>query len=148
MNLRIRSELANIIHISRIILVRAFGYKNISSRAVLEGGILLDKVNKKGIYIGDYTLVAAKAVILSHDHVKRDRLDPNLPFRTETRIGNSCFIGIGTIILPGVVIGDNVIIGAGSIVTKNIESNVIAAGNPCRVLKKDVKIGKYGIVRQ
>ncbi|MCL1941325.1 MAG: sugar O-acetyltransferase, partial [Synergistaceae bacterium] len=51
-------------------------------------------------------------------------------------IGNNAWIGGGTIILPGVSIGDNVTIGAGSIVTESIRSNVLAYGNPCRVIKK------------
>ena len=51
-------------------------------------------------------------------------------------IGNSVWIGGGSIILPGVTIGDNVTIGAGSIVTKSIRSNVLAYGNPCRVIKE------------
>jgi maltose O-acetyltransferase len=53
-------------------------------------------------------------------------------------IGNNVWIGGGAIILPGVTIGDNVTIGAGSVVTKDIPSNTVAAGNPCRVLKKIV----------
>ena len=48
---------------------------------------------------------------------------------------NNVWIGGGAIILPGVTIGDNVVIGAGSIVTKDIPDNVIAAGNPCRVIR-------------
>lgn len=50
-------------------------------------------------------------------------------------IGNNVWIGGGAIILPGVTIGDNVVIVAGSIVTKDIPDNVIAAGNPCRVIR-------------
>ena len=51
------------------------------------------------------------------------------------RIGNNVWIGGSVTILPGVTIGDNVTIGAGSVVTKDIPSNVVAAGNPCRVIK-------------
>ena len=51
-------------------------------------------------------------------------------------IGNNVWIGGGTIICPGVNIGDNVTIGAGSVVTKDIMANVVAAGNPCRVIRK------------
>lgn len=50
-------------------------------------------------------------------------------------IGNNTWIGGGAIICPGVRIGDNVTIGAGSVVRKDIENNVIALGNPCRVIK-------------
>lgn len=51
-------------------------------------------------------------------------------------IGNNVWIGGSVTILPGVTIGDNVTIGAGSVVTKDVPSGVVAAGNPCRVLKK------------
>lgn len=51
-------------------------------------------------------------------------------------IGNNVWIGGGCIILPGVTIGDNTTIGAGSVVTKSIPANVLAVGNPCRILKQ------------
>ena len=53
------------------------------------------------------------------------------------KIGNRSWIGANTIILPGVTIGDNTVIGAGSIVTKDIPSNVIAVGSPARVIRKN-----------
>eukprot|EP01120_Amphizonella_sp_Union-15-10_P003439 TRINITY_DN1385_c0_g1_i1.p1 TRINITY_DN1385_c0_g1~~TRINITY_DN1385_c0_g1_i1.p1 ORF type:complete len:197 (-),score=41.35 TRINITY_DN1385_c0_g1_i1:139-729(-) len=52
------------------------------------------------------------------------------------KIGNNVWIGGGVIILPGVSIGDNTTIGAGSVVTKDIPDNVVAVGNPCKVIKK------------
>lgn len=51
-------------------------------------------------------------------------------------IGHNVWIGGGVIICPGVTIGDNVTIGAGSVVTKDIPANVVAAGNPCRVIRE------------
>ena len=51
-------------------------------------------------------------------------------------IGENCWIAGNVTILPDVTIGDNTIIGAGSVVTKDIPSNVIAVGNPCRVIKQ------------
>ncbi len=51
-------------------------------------------------------------------------------------IGNNVWIGMNSIIMRGVTIGDNTIIGAGSLVTKDIPANVIAVGNPCREIKK------------
>ncbi len=50
-------------------------------------------------------------------------------------IGNNVWLGGGAIVCPGVRIGDNTTIGAGSVVTKNIPANVVAVGNPCRVIK-------------
>lgn len=50
-------------------------------------------------------------------------------------LGNNVYVGTRTVILPGVHIGDNTIIGAGSVVTKDIPANVVAAGVPCRVIR-------------
>ena len=52
------------------------------------------------------------------------------------KIGNDVWVGGNSVILPGVTIGDGTVIGAGSVVTKDIPSGVIAAGNPCRVIRK------------
>lgn len=52
------------------------------------------------------------------------------------KIGNDVWIGGNSVVLPGVTIGDGTVIGAGSVVTKDIPSGVIAAGNPCRVIRK------------
>lgn len=51
-------------------------------------------------------------------------------------IGNNVFIGYGTVVLKGVTIGENSVIGANSVVTKSIPANVIAGGNPCKVIKE------------
>ena len=51
-------------------------------------------------------------------------------------IGKNCWIGAGAIILPGGTIGDQVVVGAGSVVTKDLPSNVVAVGNPCRVVRE------------
>ncbi|WEA01100.1 sugar O-acetyltransferase [Mucilaginibacter sp. SJ] len=51
-------------------------------------------------------------------------------------IGNNVWLGGGVIVCPGVIIGDNTTIGAGSVVTKSIPANVVAAGNPCRVIRE------------
>ena len=52
------------------------------------------------------------------------------------KIGNDVWVGGNSVILPGVTIGDGTVIGAGSVVTKDIPGGVIAAGNPCRVIRK------------
>jgi galactoside O-acetyltransferase len=52
------------------------------------------------------------------------------------RIGRNCWLGAGVIVMPGVTIGDNTVIGAGSVVTKDIPSGVVAVGNPCKVLRE------------
>jgi galactoside O-acetyltransferase len=59
-----------------------------------------------------------------------------LKYNKDVYIGENAWICAGVIILPGVKIGKNTVIGAGSIVTKDIPDNVVAVGNPCRVLRK------------
>ena len=56
-------------------------------------------------------------------------------YNKPVHIGNNCFIGSGVTILPGVSIGDDTVIGAGSVVTKDIPPSSLAYGNPCRVVR-------------
>lgn len=67
------------------------------------------------------------------DFAQRNR---GLEFAQPIRVGNNVWIGGGVHVLPNVTIGDNSVIGAGSVVTKNIPANVVAVGNPCRVLRE------------
>ena len=64
--------------------------------------------------------------------------------KADVKVGNNCFVGYGSILLPGVTIGDEVIVGAGSVVTKDVPSNSIVAGNPARVIREGVHLGHYG----
>jgi maltose O-acetyltransferase len=96
--------------------------------------VSLDRNNCHLISIGDNCTLAHNVVILAHD------TSGCVASRTQHRIapvklGNNCFIGSNTVVLPGVTIGDNVIVGAGSVVTRNLPSNCVAAGNPARVLE-------------
>ena len=91
------------------------------------------------ITIGDKTTISFDCAFVTHDAATR--VIRNLPGENpETviygpiKVGKNCFIGCRTVVLPGVTIGDNVIIGAGSIVNKDIPSNVVAAGCPCKVI--------------
>lgn len=51
-------------------------------------------------------------------------------------IGRNCWLGAGVIVLPGVSIGDNTVVGAGSVVTRDLPANVVSVGSPCRVLQE------------
>lgn len=126
--------------------LKMIGYKNISSTAIIESNLNLDRVYPLGIHIGDNTLIASRSTILCHEHVKRDENDPGNPWVTDTYIGKNCFIGIGAMILPGVTIGDEVIIGANTVVTKDIPSNCIAVGNPAKVIKTGIKMNEKAIL--
>lgn len=67
---------------------------------------------------------------------RRDGVD----YSKEVTIGNDCWIGGNTVILPGVTIGDGVTVGASSVVTKDIPSYSVAVGSPARVIKKLVSV--------
>ncbi len=97
----------------------------------------LSMVDDGNIYIGDNSLIGPNVSILTVNHSLDpiQRLEKKLSI-DEVRIGNNVWIGAGVIIFPGVEIGDNSVIGAGSIVTKSIPANVLAMGNPCKVVKK------------
>ena len=70
----------------------------------------------------------------SQDHAKIFAFD----YRNPIRIGNKCWIGANAIVLPGVSLGDHVIVGAGAIVTKSFPSNCTIAGVPARIIKDNV----------
>ena len=104
----------------------------------------LTLVDDTDIYIGSYTMIGPNVVIATACHpeepqLRRARLQYNKP----VVIGENVWIGSGAIILPGVTIGDNSIVGAGSVVTRDIPANVVAVGNPCRVLR-EIKEEKKG----
>jgi len=64
------------------------------------------------------------------------------PLLLDTFIGSRCFIAVNSTILPGVIIGDEVIVGAGAVVTKNVPSNCIVAGNPAVIIRKNIKMNE------
>ena len=88
------------------------------------------------ITIGDDVFLAPGVCIFTATHpIDAGVRNSELEYAKPVRIGSSVWIGGSTVINPGVTIGDNVVIGSGSVVTKDIPSGVIAAGNPCRVLR-------------
>lgn len=95
------------------------------------------------IEIGDDVRITSGVCFVTHDggvHVLRRNWDgnkaiPNIDVFGRIKVGNNVFIGIRSIIMPGVTIGNNVVIGAGSIVTKNIPSNTVACGVPAKPVR-------------
>lgn len=95
--------------------------------------IFLDVAN---ITIGDNVLFGPRVSLLTPGHpIDAEVRASGLEFGQSIHIGNHVWIGGNVVINPGVTIGNNTIIGSGSVVTKNIPENVIAAGNPCRVIR-------------
>lgn len=94
-------------------------------------------VDDTHIYIGDYTMLGPNVVIATAGHPILPKLrEKALQYNMPVHIGKNCWLGAGVIVLPGVTIGDNTVIGAGSVVTKDIPANVVAVGNPCKVLRE------------
>lgn len=89
-----------------------------------------------GITIGDHCFIGPNCGMYTATHpIIAEQRNQGLEKALPIVIGNHCWLGGGVTILPGVTIGDNAVIGAGSVVTKDIPANVIAVGNPCRVLR-------------
>ncbi|MGI6008382.1 MAG: sugar O-acetyltransferase [Ruminococcus sp.] len=93
-------------------------------------------VDDTHIYVGDYTMFGPNVVLDTGTHP----VDPGLrmkgyQYNRPIYIGKNCWIGAGSVVLPGVSIGAHSVIGAGSVVTENIPERVVAAGVPCRVIR-------------
>lgn len=89
------------------------------------------------VRIGKNVMFAPNVSIYTAGHpVHPDSRNSGYEYGIDITIGDNVWIGGNVCVLPGVKIGDNVVIGAGSVVTKDLPDNVIAAGNPCRVIRK------------
>lgn len=96
----------------------------------------LTLVDDTDIYVGDYTMFGPNVTVATAGHPILPALREQVyQYNMPVVIGRNCWIGAGAILLPGVHIGDGTVIGAGSVVTKDIPANVVAVGNPCRVLR-------------
>lgn len=96
----------------------------------------LTLVDDTHIYIGDYTMIGPNVVIATGGHPILPSLrQEGYQYNAPVHIGKNCWLGAGVIVVPGVTIGDNTVVGAGSVVTKDLPGNVVAVGNPCRVLR-------------
>lgn len=89
-------------------------------------------INPRGIHVGDNTLITRGVYIMAHDAARG--------IKGDVYIGANCFIGIASIILPGVHIGNNCIVGTGAVVTKDFPDNSIIASNPAKRIKENTYI--------
>lgn len=95
-----------------------------------------DKTFPKGVHIGEYSYAAFDAAILTHDTTRN--------LWTHTYIGRHCFIGARSVIMPGIRIGDECVVGAGAVVTKDVPPRSLVVGNPAVIVRSDIKVGPYG----
>ncbi len=113
-----------------------FGGKHCHLGNFVYANFNLTCVDDTHIYIGDHTLLGPNVVLATAGHPIQPSLrEKGYQFNKPIHIGKNCWLGAGVIVLPGVSIGDNSVIGAGSTVTKDIPPNVVAVGTPCKVLR-------------
>ena len=119
-------------HHSSVILAPRNILIGVGTAPGLSSGCYIQGAGK--VFIGDYTIIAPNVGIISSNHVLGE-LSKTKP--GEVRIGRYCWIGMNAVILPDVVLGDHVVVGAGSVVTKSYEEGyAVLGGNPAVVLKK------------
>ena len=97
----------------------------------------LTLVDDTHIYVGDCTMFGPNVTIATAAHpVLPELREKAYQYNLPVHIGRNCWLGAGVIVLPGVSIGDNTVVGAGSVVTRDLPANVVAVGSPCRVLRE------------
>jgi acetyltransferase-like isoleucine patch superfamily enzyme len=104
----------------------------------LERNLNLDRLYPRGIHIGRNTIVASRVTILCHYLVPEKDIEYFHSRITDTYVGNFCLIGVGATIMSGVRIGDEVVVGAGAVVTKDVPSNSIVVGNPAKIVRSNI----------
>lgn len=114
-----------------------FGGKHCHFGNMVYANYHLTCVDDTHIYIGDYTMIGPNVTIATAGHPILPELREQVyQYNMPVHIGRNCWIGAGAILMPGVTVGDNTVIGAGSVVTKNIPADVVAVGNPCKVMRQ------------
>ncbi|MCC8072517.1 MAG: sugar O-acetyltransferase [Clostridiales bacterium] len=114
-----------------------FGGAHVHFGSNIYANFNLTMVDDTHIYVGDYTLFGPNVIVATASHpILPELRAKEYQFNMPVHIGKKCWIGSGAIILPGITIGDNVVVGAGSIVTKDLPDNVVAVGNPCKILRE------------
>lgn len=111
--------------------------KNVHMGKDVYANFNLTLVDDTDIYIGNHVMIGPGVILDTgthpiHPSLRKKQAQYNLPVYIEDNV----WIGAGAIILPGIRVGENSVIGAGSVVTKDIPANVVAVGSPCRVLRE------------
>jgi len=88
------------------------------------------------VTVGDYTMFGPGVQILTPMHPLDAAARRTTEYGRPVTIGADVWVGAGALILPGVTVGERTVIGAGSVVTRDVPAGVFAAGNPCRVIRK------------
>jgi len=141
MDMKRKINILRIISQSRL-RIRLFIYRRIrkiriGKNTYISPKAYIDHHKSFSVEIGDNCYITRDCIILDHTQEKQGgplKLWGEIEYG-KVKIGNNVFIGVKSVIMPGVTIGDNVIIGAMSLVTKDIPSDVVAYGQPAKVIK-------------
>ena len=134
---RIRDSLRELVLTVRRQYLMRIWKMDIGEGTAISGSAKLDKTNPRGIHIGRYSVVTFGAAIVTHDYVNSRHRD--------VHIGSNCFIGAHSIVLPGVTIGDGCIVAAASVVARDVPAGSLVAGNPARIVERNVQTTHYGV---
>ena len=115
----------------------SWGGKNVHFGNGIYANFNLILIDDGEIFIGDNVMIGPNVTVCTATHpispeLRRRQAQYNLPVHIEENV----WLGGGVFVMPGVTIGENSVIGANSVVTKDIPANVVAVGNPCRVLRQ------------
>lgn len=132
--MRINAEVPFMVHFTSTVSKTIHLGKGVAQYFANCGGCYFQGINE--IYIGDDTIFAPGVKMISANHDKNDikKHDKTTP---PIRIGKNCWIGANAVILPGVQIGDNVIVAAGAVVSKSFPNDVIIGGVPAKIITKN-----------
>lgn len=108
-----------------------FNKVKIGHKVIVQSNCLM--MSAGGITIEDEALIAANVQLISNNHDLEERMVITCK---PVRICHRAWIGAGATILPGVTVGENAVVGAGSVVTRDVEPNTIVAGNPARLIRR------------
>jgi len=127
----IGQNILNLLKIIKLCFLKRYGLK-IGSDCFISHRVFFDPSFLHLIEIGNNVTITSDVKILAHDSSTKKLI--GYTRIGKVKISDNVFIGVGSIILPNITIGENSIIGSGSVVTKNIPNNVVAAGNPAKVI--------------
>jgi acetyltransferase-like isoleucine patch superfamily enzyme len=132
--MRVNAEVPFMVHYTSQVSKTVFLGKGVAQFFANSGNCYIQGINK--VYIGDDTLFAPGIKIISANHNKND-LKKHDKTTSPIVIGKNCWIGANVVILPGVELGDNVIVAAGAVVSKSFPSDVVIGGVPAKVIGKN-----------
>ncbi len=121
-------------HPLRLFLYRRCGYIIGEGAYIAEGLVIAEKLEDKGnIIIGNRVAIGPNVILLSSSDPNNSKIYPYVKIkRGKVKVNNDAWIGAGSIIMPDVIIGEGSVVGAGTVVTKNVEAYSIVAGVPAK----------------